>query len=261
MKLSVIGSGRWGQGLVKKFHHLCGVQGVYGHRNRETLQAELGIPFVDDLEELIQDSEAVVVTTPPPTHYEVAQQVLEAGKDLFLEKPMTLRVEEAEDLVARAEQRQCVLLIGHVLCYGILAEELRAWGRPVRAEAVFHKTSTTEKCLNAMWNFGPHPIALADYLGVPPANLTLSCEDQAPRDQRTFTLTAVDESGQERTFTADYLAPGAREDRLAAECQHFLECVRTRATPRTDGVHGVRVMKILSQLCPDFRKPSEPQGD
>ena len=167
---------------------------------------------------------------------------------------MTLGVAEAEDLTAQAEQSSCVLLIGHVLCYGTLAEKLQAWGRPVRAEAVFHKTSTTEKVLNAMWNFGPHPIALADFLGVPPAHLTLDCADQASRDQRTFTLTAVDETGQERTYTADYLAPGAREDRLAAECQHFLECVRTRATPRTDGRHGVRVLKILSQLCPDYRK-------
>lgn len=249
MKVAVIGSGRWGQVLIRKFHSLGGVYGVYGHRNRENLQG-LGIPFFEDVASLIEESEAVVVATPATTHYEVACQVLEAGKDLFLEKPMALRVEEARDLVARAERAQRVLMVGHILCYGSLAEKLRALGRPVRAEAVFHKTSTTEPYLNATWNFGPHLVALADYLGLPAEALSLDCNDQAPRDQRTFTLTAVDEAGQERTFTADYLAPESREDRLQAECQHFLDCVQTRSRPRTDGEHGVRVIETLTRLCP-----------
>lgn len=253
MRLAVIGSGRWGQVLIRKFHSLEGIYGVYGHRNRSALQA-LGIPFFEDLSRLIEDSEAIVVATPAPTHYAVARQVLEAGKDLFLEKPMALRVEEAHDLAARAERAHRVLMVGHILCYGDLAEKLRTLGRPVRAEAVFYKTSTTENFLNATWNFGPHLVALADYLGLPMEALALDCNDQAPWDQRTFTLTAVDEAGQERTFTADYLAPHAQEDRLQAECQHFLECVRTRSWPRTDGQHGVRVIEALTRLCPSVRK-------
>jgi hypothetical protein len=64
----------------------------------------------------------------------------------------------------------------------------------------------------------------------------------------------VDEAGGERTLTADYLSSGAKEDRLEVECQHFLECVRTRATPRTDGPHGVRVIETLTRLCPDVRQ-------
>jgi predicted dehydrogenase len=254
IKLSIIGSGRWGQVLIKKFHSLCGVHGVYGHQHRESLQESLGVRFVEDVDELIADSEAVVVATPAPTHYDVARRVLDAGKDLFLEKPMALRVDEAEDLVSRAARGSRVLMLGHILCYGALAEQLRALGRPVRAEGVFHKESTTEKFLNATWNFGPHLVALADFLGVPPEALTLDCHDQAPREQRTFTLTAVDEAGGERTLTADYLSSGAKEDRLEVECQHFLECVRTRATPRTDGPHGVRVIETLTRLCPDVRQ-------
>jgi len=249
MKLSVIGSGRWGQLLIRKFHDLGGVHLVYGHRNREVLEP-LGIRFTEDLAQLIAQSDAVVVATPPQTHYEVARQVLAAGRDLFLEKPMTLYSAEAEELARLAEEGERVLLVGHVLCYSEAVRQFQALGTPVRAEAVFWKTSTQEQYLNAVWNFGPHIVALALVLGLQPEQLEFSTDDAAPHDQRTFPLFARREDGTETSLTWDFLAPGRREDMVRREGEHFLECCRTRQRPLTDGWHGVEVVRWLERISP-----------
>jgi len=253
MKLSVIGSGRWGKTLIGKFHEVCGVHQVYGHQNREAL-ADLGVEFTEDIDGLIAASDAVAVASPSETHYALARKVLTAGKDLFVEKPIALSSGEARELAELAEARERILMVGHVLCYSAGLEEFRALGKPVAAKATFLKPSTTEKYLNAVWNFGPHMVALALVLGVEMDRVELDCNDAAAEERREFTLTAVDDNGAERCLTWDFLAPGQREDRLRAECEHFVRCVQTRQRPLTDGWHGVQVLEVLERISPEHRK-------
>jgi hypothetical protein len=61
--------------------------------------------------------DAVVIATPVPTHYALAKQALEAGKHVFVEKPPAMRAAEMEELVALAEERNLVLMPGHLLLY------------------------------------------------------------------------------------------------------------------------------------------------
>jgi UDP-2-acetamido-3-amino-2,3-dideoxy-glucuronate N-acetyltransferase len=58
-----------------------------------------------------------VVATPAEFHYEIAKEALLAGKDVFVEKPLALRVREGKDLVALAEEREKILMVGHLLEY------------------------------------------------------------------------------------------------------------------------------------------------
>ena len=85
-RVSMIGTGRWGKTLLQKFHFLGGLHLVYGHQNRDVLQP-LNLRFAEDIDQLIEESDAVVVATPSETHAEVGERVLRAKKDLFLEKP------------------------------------------------------------------------------------------------------------------------------------------------------------------------------
>ena len=61
--------------------------------------------------------EAVVIATPVPTHYALAKEALEAGKHVFVEKPPAMRGAEMEELVELAEERELVLMPGHLLLY------------------------------------------------------------------------------------------------------------------------------------------------
>jgi predicted dehydrogenase len=255
LKVSVIGSGRWGKNLVSKFHTLGVLHLVYGHQNREMLQERCNARFTEDIDRLIDESDAVVVAAPPAVHYELSRKVMEAGKDLFVEKPIALSVEEAVELARLADAEGQVMLVGHILCYGPGFDALNSLpGEPVEAEGCFLKTSTPEKFLNAYWNFGVHMIALGVALGVPEERMCLEADDKAPVNRRTFTLRTREEDGTEHELTWDFLDPKNQSDILMTECQHFLECVRSREKPRTDGWHAVEVMRRLVKVSPDYRK-------
>lgn len=255
LKTSVIGSGRWGKNLVSKFHSLGTLHLVYGHQNREMLRQQCDARFTEDIDLLIEESDAVVVAAPPAVHYELSRKVLEAGRDLFVEKPVALSVDEAIDLARLADERGRVMLVGHILCYGPGFDALSSLpGEPIGGEAYFLKTSTPEKLLNAYWNFGVHMIALGVALGVPENRMRVEADDKAEVNRRTFTLRTREADGREHELTWDFLDPQNQADILMMECQHFLDCIRSRKKPRTDGWHAVEVMKRLVNIRPDYRK-------
>ena len=250
-RISMIGTGRWGKTLLQKFHHLGGLHLVYGHQNRDELQS-LNLRFADDIDLLIHESEAVVVATPSETHAEVGERVLQAKKDLFLEKPMALSSKEAHHLTQLAEDSGCVLMVGHVLCYSTGFAMLNAMpGKAISAHGKFLKTTTPEKYLNAYWDMGVHCVALAISLKVPMVQFKLDASAEAAVNQRTFELQTRTPDAQVHSLLWDFLAPENQEDMLMVECRHFLACVNNRETPRTDGRHGVQTIEALERIHPE----------
>jgi predicted dehydrogenase len=120
---------------------------------------------------LADDSvEAVVVATPVPTHYELARRALEAGKHVFVEKPPAMRGAEIEELCELAEERDLVLMPGHLLLYhpgvqklkeivdsGELGEVLYVYGN--RQNLGTFRTNE-----NALWSLGVHDLSVLLYL-------------------------------------------------------------------------------------------------
>jgi len=246
IKVSQIGTGQWGKILIQKFHALSGIHLAYGHKNREELQSELGLTFTEDVDELIDSSDVVVVATPPQTHFELAKNILQSHKDLFIEKPITLSSQEAIELVELADENRLVLAVDHTLCHSTAYKRFSELpGTRQKAEAHFLKISTGEKLLNAYWNMGIHMVALAVALEVED-NFHLEASDSASENRRTFTLTT-----SEQSLTWDFLAPENKEDMLMVGCQHFLDCVKHRQTPRTDGLHAVKTIKTLERISPE----------
>ncbi len=80
---------------------------------RERAEA-LGVPFHTSARELIGKVEAVSIATPTATHAEVARLFLQAGIHTLVEKPFTLRLEEADELIELAEAKNCALQVGHI---------------------------------------------------------------------------------------------------------------------------------------------------
>ena len=98
----VVGAGIWGRNLVKNFYQLGALAGVVEVNSSLREQIAQTYPDVPIYEEyhpaLATDIPAVVLATPAPTHYQLALTALEAGKDVFVEKPMTLQTSEARHL-------------------------------------------------------------------------------------------------------------------------------------------------------------------
>ncbi len=247
MKFSVIGSGGWGVRVVPKLCELCGVHLVYGHKNREKLQSEFGVKFTEDIDDLIDQSDAVVIAAPPQTHYELGKKVLSAGKDLWMEKPMAMNFRDAAEMAEMADKSGLILLVGHLLCYSRFIDIFKKAGDIRSARGVFNKTSSGEKVLNSDWNLGIHMVAIAVLLGVDMSKFSLETSHSAAANERVFSI--VTEDG--KTVSWDILAPENQQDLLLNESTHFIECVKTRQKPLTNGWHGVEVVKAMERISPD----------
>src|SRR5579872_3247271 len=118
MKIAAVGGGYWGENLIRVFHQLGVLDRVHdSHAARlQQLGAKYpGIRLESSFEAILEDSgiEGIVIATPAETHYAIAKAALDAGKDVFVEKPLTLRCEDTEKLMALAESKQRILMVGH----------------------------------------------------------------------------------------------------------------------------------------------------
>lgn len=117
----VVGAGNWGKNLIRNFHGLGALYGVAetDPQLREAVAKNYhDIQIYTDFSDALKtDVSAIVLSTPAPTHYQLAMSALIAGKDVFVEKPMTLQTNEARKLSEYADQQGRVLMVGHLLLY------------------------------------------------------------------------------------------------------------------------------------------------
>ena len=118
--IAVAGCGHWGKNLVRNFSELGALYAVCDN-NPEVANAFADKYSVSSLSwDETLDSEnvrGVVLASPAPFHYEMAKAALLAGKDVYVEKPITLKNEHAQELCDLAEQNNAVLMVGHLLQY------------------------------------------------------------------------------------------------------------------------------------------------
>ena len=115
--IGVAGAGVFGGHHAGKYAGMksAAVRGIYDidqDRARQAASARGAEPF-SDYDALVSAVDAVVIASPATTHYELARAALEAGRHVFVEKPLALRAEDAEALVALAEKQGLVLRTGH----------------------------------------------------------------------------------------------------------------------------------------------------
>jgi len=132
--IAVIGTGHWGQNHARVFKELWQEKAVDKVKLCDIDEARvcdmakiLGIDGTSKYEEILDDPEiqAVSIATPSKTHYSIARKFIEAGKDVLVEKPMTMSIKEAEDLVRLADQNGRILMAGHVFRYHPAVRDLK----------------------------------------------------------------------------------------------------------------------------------------
>ncbi len=170
--IAVIGAGHWGKNLIRVFHEM-GRLGVVCDEstvqlNRVSEQNLEGVRLAPFARQVWEDKsiKGVVIATPASTHFDLAHNALMMGKDVFVEKPMALHEMQGRMLVATAEEKGRVLLVGHVLeyhpavvrlCHMVSAGELGALLYIYSNRLNLGRFRTEE---NVMWSFAPHDIAV-----------------------------------------------------------------------------------------------------
>jgi predicted dehydrogenase len=173
--VAVAGLGPWGANLARNFNELARLAWVCDPSSERLEAAAARYPATratSSFDELLADDavEAVVVATPVPTHAELARRALAAGKHVFVEKPMALGADDAEALVALAEERGLALLPGHLLLYhpGVLKlKELVDAGELGQVLYVYgnrQNLGTIRQDENALWSLGVHDLSVILFL-------------------------------------------------------------------------------------------------
>ncbi len=121
LKVGVIGCGHLGRWHVK-MHTMIENSELIGAYDIEFEKAkkvcdEFGSVAFTDLDDLIENSEALIIVTSTSFHYEVAKNCLAKGKHVFIEKPITTTVKEAEELLQMAKEKNLIIQVGHIERY------------------------------------------------------------------------------------------------------------------------------------------------
>ncbi len=175
LNVAVVGSGYWGKNLVRNFNEL-GVLHTICDTNIATLRSFQEMypdkKFQTSFDAVLQNPKinAVVIATPAETHFELARKALKAGKDVFVEKPLSLQVSEAEELNRLALARDRILMVGHILLYHpavLKLKELIDVGELGRIHYIYSNRLNLGKFRteeNILWSFAPHDISVMLYL-------------------------------------------------------------------------------------------------
>lgn len=174
--LGVVGLGYWGPNLVRNFARMDGARLKYCcdldmARLARVAKTYPSVTTTQRVDDIMQDPQvqAVVVATSVPTHREVAIKALEAGKHVFVEKPLALTREEAEELVALADQRNLTLMVGHLLVYHPAVtriKEIIGAGDLGEVRYIYSQRLNLGKVRseeNALWSLAPHDISIMLY--------------------------------------------------------------------------------------------------
>ena len=173
VRVGVVGLGYWGPNLARNFDRLPETRLEWLCDGSEEALARVAAGFPDarrssDLEELLSDPDldAIVVSTPVPTHSDLAERVLAAGKHCFVEKPLAQSVEEAERVVDAARDSARVLVVGHLLEYhpGLeMLKEIAMAGELGDIHYIYGNRLNLGKLRaeeNALWSLGAHDVSV-----------------------------------------------------------------------------------------------------
>ena len=128
--VGVVGCGYWGKNLVRNFSELGSLRAICDVRPQqlEALGDKFGVATTTSYTELLErpDIQGIVIAAPAVQHFDLARRALRAQKDVFVEKPLALHVEDAEELTRIAEASGRILMVGHLLHYHPAIQKLKA---------------------------------------------------------------------------------------------------------------------------------------
>ena len=315
--IAVLGCGYWGKNLIRNFAEI-GALAAVSDPDQNAAQKFAHTYNVQSLsvDEVMAspEIEGVVIAAPARLHYELGKRALESGKHVFVEKPLSLSVSDGEKLCALADDKNKVLMVGHLLHYHsayLKLKDMVSSGELGDIRYIYSNRLNLGKIRreeDILWSFAPHDISMIlDLMGDEPTNiradggfylsdniaditnthLTFSNNRKAhifvswlhpfkeqklvvvgskamvvfidgePWDKKLqlykHNISVEDENAVPLIDKADVEYVSVEEtEPLKNECLHFIECMESGKTPRTDGEEGLRVLKVLEATTKDI---------
>jgi len=302
VRVGVVGLGRWGRHHARIYHQLpeadlCAVVSPNPAEVMEFATRYNTAGYLDH-RELIGRVEAASVVAPTTYHYPIARDLLEAGIHVLVEKPITSRVEEAEELIRCARRTGRVLLVGHVERFKPAVECLLARVRdPILVQArrvrpyqpgramdvgvvvdlMIHDIDVllalTGSSVRSIWAVGAR--LYSDVEDVAIAQLVL--ENGCVANLMASRVAQGKAAEMEVTTPGEYLhldylrerltvwrryhreeVPVRQEEPLRAELRHFLACVRGEQMPRVPGEAGLEALVVAQRIVSSLHLVSAP---
>ena len=176
IRVGIVGLGYWGPNLVRALHEVEGAQVAWACDARPERLETLGrrfpaVALTERYDDLLDDPEldAILVATPVSSHFPLAAAALEAGKHVFVEKPLAASAAEASGLVSLAEERSLLLMPGHTFLYSPpvnVVRDLISSGE--LGDIYFISTSRVNLGLHqpdvsVAWDLAPHDFSILRY--------------------------------------------------------------------------------------------------
>jgi predicted dehydrogenase len=177
LNFGIVGYGYWGPNIVRnlstigkaRVHSVCDINTEACHK------VKMMYPHVnvtDDFKSLIKspDIDVISVITPVSTHYELAKKALEAGKHVFVEKPFTESVEQAERLIALANKKKLKIMVDHTFLFTGAVRKIKelldqnALGNLYYYDSSHVSLGLFQHDVNVIWDLAPHDFSIIDYL-------------------------------------------------------------------------------------------------
>ncbi|MDA8089026.1 MAG: Gfo/Idh/MocA family oxidoreductase [Nitrospiraceae bacterium] len=177
IKIGVIGYGYWGPNIVRNFNQAdgCKVLSICDQSQKSLGRARKANPYITttaDCGETLSspDIDAVAIVTPVSTHFEFAKKALMNGKHVFVEKPFTASIREAEELVNLAEKKKLIIMVDHTFIFTGAVKKMKqliddeVLGEPYYYDSVRVNLGLFQSDVNVVWDLGPHDFSILDYL-------------------------------------------------------------------------------------------------
>jgi UDP-2-acetamido-3-amino-2,3-dideoxy-glucuronate N-acetyltransferase len=308
--IAVVGCGHWGKNLVRNFSELGCLYSICDP-NAKLAQTFADLYEVNSLsfEQTIADPsvEGVVLAVPAPLHASLALEAMNAGKHVYVEKPLAMNQHEAEKMILSAQKNNVKMMVGHLLQYHPVFISLLSMVRSGDIGSLRYLYSNRLSLgkvraeEDVIWSFAPHDISMIlSLVGEEPSVVSVvSAKILQPDIADTATVHMEFSKGLKSHILVSWLHPYKEQklvvigdlamavfddtkpwgEKLAVyrhsvdlsngtlpdlkkaeveyvsvpsseplrnECQHFIDVVNSGVTPRTDGVEGMQVLKVLS---------------
>jgi predicted dehydrogenase len=177
IKIGLIGFGYWGPNLARNFSvnpnlELAAICDFSGDRLAKAQRFYPRARLCTTVDEFfrIRELDAIAIATPVATHFELAKRALETSRHVWLEKPMTDKIAQAEELIDLAQRSNKTLLVDHTFVYTGAVRKIKQLidqgelGRLMYYDSTRVNLGLFQQDINVIWDLAPHDISIMDYL-------------------------------------------------------------------------------------------------
>ena len=171
MKISLIGYGYWGRNIARTLNELnIKIETIFDLDKFQIKEAKKLYEFkeYENLDEVLKNSDLVFIATPPSTHYKIAKKALLQNSHIFVEKPFTLNLKEAYELIELAEKKNLKYMVDHVFVYSepvkYLKNHLNEFGDIFYINSRRINLGLFQYATDVIWDLAVHDLSIIDYL-------------------------------------------------------------------------------------------------